>query len=114
MRLILKLVIATVAILIAAYLVPGISVSSFLVALVVALILGLLNLTLKPILVLLTLPINLVTLGLFTLVINAFLFWLVGTFIEGFSVDGFIPAFVGALVVSIIGWIGNRLIGDND
>ncbi|MEK7579507.1 MAG: phage holin family protein [Patescibacteria group bacterium] len=114
MRLILKLIITALAILLVAYLVPGVTVASFWTALFVALILGLLNLTLKPILIILTLPINLITLGLFTFVINALLFWLVGTFIEGFAVEGFVPAFVGALIVSIVGWLGHLLITDND
>ncbi len=88
---------------------PGVFVASFYTALIVAIVLGLLNIIIKPLLILLTLPITLITFGLFTLVINALLFWFVGTFIKGFSVDGFLAAFIGALIVAIASWIGHRL-----
>lgn len=110
MRIATKLLITVLALLFVAEYVPGIFVSGFYIALIVALILGLINLTFKPILIVLTLPINLITLGFFTFVINAFLFWFVSTFIEGFTVVGAFPAFMGALIVSVFSWIGNRFI----
>ncbi|MFA6588358.1 MAG: phage holin family protein [Patescibacteria group bacterium] len=91
------------------YIVPGISVKSFYTALIVALILGILNAIIRPILVILTLPINLLTLGLFTLIINAVLFWLVSTIVKGFTVEGFGPAFLGALVLWLFSFLTNAV-----
>jgi putative membrane protein len=92
------------------YFLPGISVSSFTRALLVVLVLGLVNALVKPVVLLLTLPINLLTLGLFTFVINALMFWLVGWLIEGFYVAGFVPAFWGALVMMVVGWVINVIL----
>ncbi|MFA5841829.1 MAG: phage holin family protein [Candidatus Paceibacterota bacterium] len=114
MRLLLKWVLAAFAILAAAYLVPGIHVASLITALIVALVLGVLSITIKPVVKLITLPINLLTLGLFSLVVNALFFWLVGTVIKGFTVDGFVAAFLGSLVVSVINFIGDKLTDKED
>lgn len=92
-----------------AYYLPGIGVSGFYSAMITALILGLVNAVIKPIIVLFTLPINILTLGLFTFIINAFLFWFVGTVVKGFEVSGFWPAFFGALIMTLVGWILNIL-----
>ena len=100
MRIIVKWFIVALSLLLAAYLVPGIAVTSFYTALIVAVLLGVVNIVLKPILVVLTLPINLLTLGLFTFVINGFLFWFLSTIVKGFSVEGFLAALLGSLVVS--------------
>lgn len=81
--------------------VPGIDVESFYVALVLAIFWGIINVTLKPILIFLTLPITILTLGLFTFVINGFLFWFLSTFIKGFYVEGFFSAFLGAILLSL-------------
>ncbi|MFC1731681.1 phage holin family protein [candidate division KSB1 bacterium] len=102
MGIITKLLLTVLALLLVSNFVPGITVASFYIALIVAVVLGLVNLILKPILIILTLPITLLTLGLFTFVINAGLFWFVSTFIDGFTVDGFIPAFIGALVIALV------------
>jgi putative membrane protein len=110
MRLILVWLINTLALIAVAYLMPSISVSSFSSALVAALVLGLVNTVIRPILVLLTLPVTVLTLGLFILVINGLLFWLVGSFIQGFYVPGFWPAFWGAIVYSLISWLLSALI----
>jgi len=83
------------------YIVPGVDVKNFLTALVAALVLAFVNAIIKPILIILTLPINLLTLGLFTLVINGLMFWLVSTVVKGFIITGFWPAFFAALVFSI-------------
>lgn len=109
MSLLIRLLINALAILLVAYIVPGVAVSGFYAALIVAVVLGLLNLVIRPLIILLTLPINILTLGLFTFVINALLFWFVGTVIQGFSVDGFVPAFIGALILTVVGWIGDRI-----
>ena len=81
--------------------VPGIYVESFYVALILAIFWGIINVTLKPILIFLTLPITILTLGLFTFVINGFLFWFLSTFIKGFYVESFFYAFFGAILLSL-------------
>src|SRR5579872_4583470 len=110
MKILLHWIIGALAVLVAAYLVPGITVSSFVTALIVAALLAVLNILLKPILVILTLPINILTLGLFTFVINGLLLWLVGSFVKGFEVSGFIAAFLGALVISIVKALADLII----
>jgi len=91
-----------VALLAVAYILPGIAVASFGSALLAALVLGLLNTLVKPVLVLLTLPITVVTLGLFLVVLNALLFWFAGSVLKGFQVEGFWWAVLGALLYSLI------------
>mgnify|MGYP003580505601 CR=1 FL=1 len=110
MTLILVWLLNAVALMIVAYLLPGITVASFGSALVAALVLGLLNMLVKPGLVLLTLPITMVTLGLFLLVLNALLFWLAGSILRGFQVNGFWWAVGGAFLYSIISGLLSRLI----
>lgn len=83
------------------YFVAGVSVANIYSAFLVVLVLGLFSFTIKPLLLLFTLPINMVTLGFFTLVINASLFWLTATMVKGFTVQGFWPAFLGALFYSV-------------
>ena len=102
MKLLFRLLANAGTLLLLAYYLPGIEVSGWYTAIITALILGLVNAILKPILVILTLPVNILTLGLFTLVINALLFWFVASFIQGFSVSGFWPAFWGALILSVV------------
>ena len=104
MRLLLVWLINAVALLALPYLLSSIKVDSFAAALVAALVLGLINTFIRPLLVLLTLPATLLTLGLFIFVINGLLFWFVGSFIDGFHVAGFWPAFFGAILYSIISW----------
>jgi putative membrane protein len=87
----------------------GIYVDSFYIAIIVALIWGLLGLTLRPILHILTLPINIITLGLFSFIINALLFWFLSSFIAGFHVAGFVPALIGSLVLAAVSWILHRV-----
>ncbi len=91
-----------VALLAVAYLLPGIAVASFGSAMIAALVLGLLNTIIKPILVFLTLPITILTLGLFLLVINALVFWFAGSILSGFKVNGFWWAMIGALLYTVI------------
>jgi len=110
MELLLIWILNALALLIVAYLLPGIHVASFGTALVVALVLGLVNTLIKPLLVLLTLPITVVTLGLFLLVLNAMLFWCVGTILKGFQVQGFWWAAAGTVVYSIVAGLLSRLL----
>jgi putative membrane protein len=109
-KLLLVWLVNAVALVAVAYLVPGIVVSDFVTALVAALLLGLVNTVIRPILILLTLPVTLLTLGLFILVINGLLFWLVGSFIVGFVVSGFWPAVLGAIAYSVISWALSALL----
>jgi len=95
-----------------AYFLPGIGVSGIYAAFIAALILGIINAILRPLLVLLTLPINVITLGLFTLVINALLFWFASTIVKGFEVADFKAAFLGALIMWLVSWITNWLFKD--
>lgn len=99
-----------VALLAVAYLLPGITVASFGAALVAALVLGLLNMLVKPVLVLLTLPITVVTLGLFLIVLNALLFWFAGSVLRGFQVAGFWWAVGGAILYSLISGLLSSLL----
>lgn len=109
MKLLLRFLGTVLAVLLAAYVVPGFHVDGFYSAALVALVLGLLNVTLKPILLILTLPLNLLTLGLFSFVINAGLILLSATFVKGFVVDGFIPALLGGALIAVVGWILHKL-----
>ena len=104
MRLLLVWLINALALLALPFLVSSISVESFGTALIAALVLGLVNTFIRPLLVLLTLPATLLTLGLFIFVINALLFWAVGSWVQGFHVAGFWSAFLGAILYSIISW----------
>jgi putative membrane protein len=104
LKLALVWLINALSLLTVAYVMPGISVASFGTAMVAAVVLGLVNAFLRPILILLTLPATVLTLGLFIFVINGLLFWLVGSHLQGFSVSGFWPAFFGAMVYSIVSW----------
>lgn len=110
MTLLLVWILNAVALLIVAYILPGIQVVSFTSALGAAVVLGLLNMLVKPVLQILTLPLTVVTLGLFLLVINALVFWLAGSILKGFQVTGFWWAFIGAIVYSIVTSLLSNLI----
>ena len=112
MGFIFRIVVYTLALLVAAHVVPGIRLDGLASALVAGVLLGLVNAIVRPILVVLTFPITLLTLGLFLLVLNAFCLWLVSVFVSGFHVAGFWPAFWGALIVSVVSWILTALISD--
>lgn len=101
----LRILISAGALLLIARYVPGIAIANFYTALVVAVIWGILGLTVRPVLKLLTLPINIITFGLFSLVLNALLFWFLSTFIKGFVVAGFIPALIGTVILSVVAWV---------
>ena len=102
LKLLLVWLINAVALMAVAYLLPGIAVSSFVTALVAALVLGLVNAVIRPVLILLTLPATILTLGLFIFVINGLLFWFVGSFLQGFVVGGFWAGVIGAILYSLI------------
>jgi putative membrane protein len=101
----IKWLILTVAITLASYLIDGIRVSGFFSALFTAAILGVLNVFFRPIVLILTLPVNVLTLGLFTFVINAFMLKMASGLISGFEVHGFWPAVFGSLIISAVNWI---------
>lgn len=110
LRALLQIVLNGVALLIAARLVPGIHYQGSLLYLLVAgLVLGLINLIVKPIVSALSCPLILLTLGLFYLVINGLMLWLADYFLEGLRVDGFVPAILGGLVIAIFNWVVRAL-----
>lgn len=110
--LVLRWIILAGAIMAASYLLEGIEARGFLPVLGAAAMLGILNVFLRPILIILTLPINILSFGLFTLIINALLLKMVSGVISGFEVHGFWPAFWGALIITIINWLLHSLIND--
>lgn len=109
MKIIINLLVSALSVFLAAFILPGVSVSGFLPALVAAVVLGVMNVFIKPIIGLLTLPITLLTFGLFALVINGVLVMVVGYLVDGFTVDGFLWAIVFAVVLSLVSWFLNLL-----
>src|ERR1700681_829661 len=109
-NLLLVWLINALALLALPYVVPSVQVDSFTTALIAALVLGFLNMLIRPVLVLLTLPATVLTLGLFIFVINGLLFWFVGSFVQGFHVAGFWSAVGGAILYSIISWALSALL----
>ena|SRR5215831_1608312 len=109
----LRVLVNVLAIVLAASLVPGVSLDGVVPALAAGLLLGLVNAVVRPVLLVLTLPITLVTLGLFLLVLNGLCFWLVAALIRGFHVAGFWSAVLGALVVSVVSWVVTTLVSDS-
>lgn len=105
MKLILRWLLLAAALLLVAYLYPGVTVTSFTAAMIAALVLGLLNTIVRPLLVLLTLPVTLLTLGLFLFVINALMFYFAALVLDGFNVTGFVAALVGSLLYSLCGLV---------
>lgn len=110
LRLLVTWVINALALLALPYLMQSVTIDSFLTALLVAVILGFVNTILRPILILLTLPVTVVTLGLFIFILNGLLFWMVGNMFEGFHVAGFWPAVFAAILYSVISWALSTLI----
>ena len=110
MRLLLLWILNAVALLAVTWLLPTIQVSGFGTALAAALVLGFINTLVRPVLTLLTLPVTVITLGLFYLVLNGLLFWLASAVIPGFHVAGFGPALVGALLYGLIAWALSALV----
>lgn len=112
MRFLINILVVGLVVLLLAYFLPGVEVSSFFTALLVAALLGILNVLLKPILVVLTIPITILTLGLFLLVINALIVLLVKELVPGFYVDGFFSALLFSILLSTITWLLSKLFED--
>lgn len=110
MNWIVKLLLSAVSVIIASYILKGVHVDGFLTALVIALVISLLNLIVRPILIILTIPITILTFGLFLLVINALIVLLAGSLISGFDVDGLLWAILFSLIVTLV----NYLLGVRD
>ena len=108
-----RVVVNILAIVLAASIVPGISLDGVLAAVAAGLLLGLVNAVVRPVLLILTLPITLVTLGLFLLVLNGLCLWIVAGVVRGFHVAGFWSAVLGALVVSVVSWVVTLLVSDS-
>jgi putative membrane protein len=105
LKLIVRWLLLAAALLLVAYLYPGVTVASFGAAMIAALVLGLFNTIVRPLLVLLTLPVTLITLGLFLFVINALMFWAAAGVLSGFNVTGFAAALIGSLIYSLCGMV---------
>lgn len=114
MRIIVVWVLNAMALLAVTYLIPGVYVANFWSALVAALFIGLANLFIRPLLILLTLPITLITLGLFILIINGVLFWVVGHVLQGFEVRTLFAGVLGAIVYSIVSWLLTAIVIDKE
>lgn len=110
MRLIIKWLALAASILAASYLIPGVRVNGLYAALILAVVLGLINLIIKPILIVVTLPVNILTLGLFTFVINAMLVMLAASVVKGFEVSGFFAAMLFSIALSVINFLLSKLI----
>ena len=108
-KLIIRFLAVVLGLFVAAKFVNGVSVDSIYAASIVAVFLGLMNLTVRPVLVLFTLPITILTLGLFIFILNGLLFFFVGTIVKGFEVAGFWPAVLGSIVVSLISWLVQKI-----
>jgi putative membrane protein len=113
-KILIRILITAGALLLIANFVPGIMVAGFWTALIVALLWGIIGVTIKPVLSLLTLPINLITLGLFSFVVNALLFWLLAAFVPGFSISGFIPALEGSVILSLVSMVLHAALSSRD
>ena len=110
MKFVTRFLLSVLTLLVISAYVPGIEVSSLYHALIAAALLGVLNAIVRPVLFVLTLPITIITLGLFSFVINAGLFLFAASFLDGFVVDGFVPALLGSLILSVASTIGARVI----
>ena len=108
MKIIIRILILALAILALPYVLSGVVVSGFYTALIVALVLGVFNLIIRPVISLVTLPVNIITLGLFGLVINGAFFYFIPRFVTGFSVDGFFVAFVAGLIIAAVNWLVSK------
>lgn len=111
MRLLIKWLLSALALLAVAYVYSGVQVTTYTSALLAAAVIGFLNMFVRPVLVVLTLPVTIVTLGLFLFVINALLFWAASGLLPGLHVDGFVAALIGSLLYSILGLIIESALG---
>ncbi len=107
----LRWIVGALGLWLAAAIVPGVRIDGLETLVLAALALGLVNAFVRPVVIFLTLPLTLITLGLFLLVINAALFWLVSRFLHGFHVHGFVAAILGAIVTGLVSWFASGFIG---
>ena len=114
MRFLLRLVLNGIAIIVAAWFIPGVRLAGIVPALLAGALLGFVNALVRPILLLLTLPFTLITLGLFIFVVNAICFALTAALVPGFEISGFFTALVGAILVSLVSWVLNALFSDTN
>jgi len=112
MNLLIKILVTSALVFLIANFMPGVRVAGFTTALIVAIVLGLLNIFIKPILVILTLPVTILTLGLFLLIINALMILLCTKIVDGFSVDTFLTALFFSIILSLLQSIMNGILGD--
>lgn len=110
MKIISRIALTAFALLLVSTFIPGVQIDGLYVAIIVAIILGILNAVIKPLFIILTLPLTILTLGLFIFVINASLFYFTASFVEGFTVTGFFSALLGSILVSVISTLGNRFL----
>jgi putative membrane protein len=110
MRLLIGWAVNALCLLAIPYILPGVQINGFTAALIAALVIGLLNVIIKPVLFVLTLPISILTLGLFTFVLNGLMFWLAAQFLDGFAVTNFGWAIAGALAYTLISWAVSALL----
>jgi putative membrane protein len=113
MRLLIGWAVNALCLLAIPYILPGVQISGFMAALIAALVIGLLNIIIKPILFVLTLPVSILTLGLFTFVLNGLMFWLAAKFLDGFAVTNFGWAIAGAFAYTLISWAVSTLLMPN-
>jgi putative membrane protein len=113
MKMILKLLINALALIGTAWIVPGISIDSIWTAIVAAIVLAIINIIIRPIMLFITIPVNILTLGLFTFVINALMLWLASLLVSGFTVAGLVPAILGAIILAIISTLLHTLLENN-
>ena len=111
MGLFIQWLISALSLILVDFMLTGVKISDFYIALIAAAIIGLANIFIKPLLIILTLPINILTLGLFIFVINALILWFVSSFVEGFHIDGFGSALMAAVVLWLVSLVTNTLIG---
>ena len=110
MKIVLKIIAVALTLLALPTILPGLTVTDFYAALFAALALGVINIFVRPVLLLLTLPLTILTLGLFTFVLNALLLWFAASLVPGFEVAGFVPAFVAALIIAVVKWLVDTLL----
>ena len=111
-RFLLRILIAALGLWLAAVLLPGVSYAGWLDLLLAALLLGLVNAIVRPVVFLLTLPLTILTLGLFLLVVNAAMIGLVALLLPGFTISGLIPGILASIIVGVVSWIGGVVLGD--
>ncbi len=114
MMILLRWLVTTLAVFALPYFIHGIGVNSIVTAILVGACLVFINLIIKPVVKILTLPINIITLGLFSLILNALFFWLVTRIVSGFTVTTFTAAFIGAFVIGIVNWLVGRFVKHDD